>query len=113
LTTTSEMTTSERAARDQITAAVAEIAERRAVIEQAKGMLVLLYGCTDGSAFELLNWRSQDANINLRALAEQLVSDFRALSNGEVLPPRSVYDQKLMTLHQRITRDRSDPTSPA
>jgi hypothetical protein len=73
------------------------------VIEQAKGMLVLLYGVDDESAFDMLRRRSQNTNIKLRALAEQLVSDYRALSNGEALPPRSVYATTLMTVHERIS----------
>ena len=64
-----------------ISAAVAEIAENRAVIDQAKGMLILLYGVDDQTAFDTLRWHSQNTNIKLRALAEQLVSNYRALSN--------------------------------
>ena len=111
-------TTSESVDRDQITAAVAEIAENRAVIDQAKGMLILLYGYDDESAFGMLRRLSQNTNIKLRALAQQLVSDYRALSNGEALPSHSVYDKTLMTVHERITGDRShrrcigNPTSP-
>ena len=74
------------------------------MIEQAKGMLVLLYGVDEESAFDMLRQRSQNTNTKLRALAEQLVSEYRALSNGEELPPRSVYDNKLMTVHERISR---------
>jgi hypothetical protein len=94
--------------RDRISAAVAEIAENRAVIEQVKGMLILLYGFDDESAFGLLWELSQNTNIKLRALAEQLVSDCRALSNGEALPPRSVYEKTLTTVHERITATDSD-----
>jgi hypothetical protein len=65
-----------------VSAAVAEIAENRAVIDQAKGMLILLYGVDDDTAFDTLRWHSQNTNIKLRALAEQLVSNYRALSNG-------------------------------
>src|SRR6478609_10743339 len=35
-----------------ITAAVAEIANNRAVIDQAKGMLILVYGVEEDGAFE-------------------------------------------------------------
>ena len=66
-----------------ITAAVAEIAENRAVIDQVKGMLILLYGVDDQTAFDTLRRHSQNTNIKLRALAEQLVSNYRALSNGD------------------------------
>ena len=34
-------------------------------------------------------------------LAEQLVADYRALGDGDALPPRSVYDRALMTVHER------------
>ena len=65
-----------------ISAAVAEIAENRAVIDQAKGMLIVLYGVDDQTAFDTLRRHSQNTNIKLRALAEQLVSDYRALIPG-------------------------------
>lgn len=54
-----------------VSARVAEIAERRAPIEQAKGMLMMTYGIDEDSAFELLRWRSQETNTKLRLLAEQ------------------------------------------
>jgi PAS domain S-box-containing protein len=57
----------------RLTAAIALIAENRAAIEQAKGMLMVVYGITADAAFELLRWRSQDANVKLRRLAEQVV----------------------------------------
>ena len=52
--------------------------------------------------------RHQSTNVKLRVLAGQLVSDYRALSNGEALPPRWAYEKTLMIVHQRIARDRSD-----
>jgi fructose-specific component phosphotransferase system IIB-like protein len=42
-----------------VTEAVAEIAEARSGIEQAKGMLMLIYRINADSAFELLRWRSR------------------------------------------------------
>ena len=62
-----------------VTEAVAEIAEARGVIEQAKGMLMLIYRISSDSAFELLKWRSQETNIKLRVLAEQISKDFLEL----------------------------------
>jgi ANTAR domain len=55
-------------------------------------MLSLLYGVDDMTAFELLRTRSQESNVKLRALAAQLVLDFRGLSSEE-LPARAVYDK--------------------
>jgi PAS domain S-box-containing protein len=87
---------------ESITEAVAEIAEARSGIEQAKGMLMLIYRINADSAFELLKWRSQETNTKLRALAEQIVRDFLDLPYDEVLPARIVYDRLLLTAHLRV-----------
>jgi PAS domain S-box-containing protein len=87
---------------ESVTEAVAEIAEARGGIEQAKGMLMLIYRITADSAFELLKWRSQEANVKLRVLAEQIVKDFVGLSYDEVLPTRVEYDRLLLTAHLRV-----------
>ena len=59
-----------------ITEAVAEIAEKRAVIEQVKGILMIVYRIDAEAAFDLLRWRSQKANIetavNCRTAAGRL-----------------------------------------
>jgi hypothetical protein len=99
-----DVTPSENQRQQEVTAAVAEIAANRAVIDQAKGMLMMVYGIDAQTAFELLGWRSQQANVKLRALAEQLVADFAALG-GESLPPRSAYDNLLLTAHERVRSD--------
>ena len=90
-------------AQDEIvTEAVAEIAEARSGIEQAKGMLMLIYRINADSAFELLKWRSQETNVKLRVLAEQIAKDFVDLEYDEVLPARAVYDRLLLTAHLRV-----------
>jgi fructose-specific component phosphotransferase system IIB-like protein len=98
-----DVTPSMREAHDEsVTVAVAEIAEARSGIEQAKGMLMLIYRINAESAFELLKWRSQETNTKLRALAEQIAEDFLELSYEEVLPVRAVYDRLLLTAHLRV-----------
>ena len=98
-----DVTPSMKEAHDKsVTAAVAEFAEARSGIEQAKGMLMLIYRINADSAFELLRWRSQETNTKLRALAEQIAKDFLAVSYDEVLPVRAVYDRLLLTAHLRI-----------
>jgi len=87
---------------ERVSEAVAEIAEARSGIEQAKGMLMLVYRINADSAFELLKWRSQETNTKLRALAEQIVEDFLDLPYDEVLPARAVYDRLLLTAHLRV-----------
>ena len=98
-----DVTPSMQEAQDEIvTEAVAEIAEARSGIEQAKGMLMLIYRINADSAFELLKWRSQETNIKLRLLAEQIAKDFLDLDYDEVLPARSAYDRLLLTAHLRV-----------
>lgn len=88
----------DRSREDLITARVAEITERRAVIEQAKGMLMLVYGLDDEAAFDLLRWRSQCGNVKLRRLAEKLVDSSRDARDArdEARGVRSVFDQVLL-----------------
>ncbi|OMC33025.1 antitermination regulator [Mycobacterium sp. GA-1841] len=85
-----------------VTEVVAEIAEARSAIEQAKGMLMLLYRINADAAFELLKWRSQETNTKLRLLAEQLARDFLDLDYTEVFPNRVVFDRLLLTSHLRV-----------
>lgn len=87
-----------------VTAALTEITEHRAVIEQAKGMLMLIYRLDAEAAFELLRWRSQESNVKLRTLAERLLADYAALVYEESLPSRETFDHLLLTAHQRVER---------
>jgi hypothetical protein len=87
---------------DLVTAKLAEISENRAAIEQTKGMLMLIYGINEEVAFNLLKWLSQEANVKLRLLAEQIAEDFR---DADVeLNSQSDFDHVLLTAHQRIRR---------
>jgi ANTAR domain len=85
-----------------ITEVVAEFADNRAVIEQVKGILCLVYYIEPDAAFDLLKWRSQETNVRLRVLAEQLMADIRELEHDENLPPRSTFDRLLLSVHQRV-----------
>jgi PAS domain S-box-containing protein len=102
-----DITPSERASEDIITERVAEITENRAGIEQAKGMLMLVYDIGDQAAFSLLKWLSQENNVKLRLIAEQIVSDFRAAAS-ENAASRATLDQLLLTAHLRVAQ----PTPP-
>lgn len=94
---------------DAITAKVSEIAERRAAIEQAKGMLMLVYRIDEAAAFDLLKWLSQENNIKLQLLARQIARDFAAVDE-HTLTSRTTFDQLLLTAHLRAdgVADRSD-----
>lgn len=84
---------------DFVTAKLAEITQHRAGIEQAKGMLMLVYGIDNDAAFNLLKWLSQEANVKLRSLAEQIIKDF--CTAGQTTS-QSEFDQLLLTAHQCI-----------
>jgi ANTAR domain/PAS fold len=81
--------------------ALPHLFEARAVIEQAKGVLMGVYRVNAEQAFGVLRWRSQETNTKLRALAKQLVDEVATL------PPmspegQSDFDHLLLTVHKRI-----------
>ncbi|MGW5309501.1 ANTAR domain-containing protein [Nocardia thailandica] len=82
----------------------AESYKGRQTIEQAKGALMLIYGLTSDQAFRLLQWRSQESNTRLRALATQLVAELRPISK-EIPQFRNRFDHRLLTLHERVRED--------
>jgi PAS domain S-box-containing protein len=99
-----DLTPEEQARQDHMTVELALISERRSAIDQAKGMLMMLYNIDDAAAFDLLKWRSQQTNVKLARLAEQIVSDFTgSRHNGEMT--RSTYDQLLLTAHTRVGQE--------
>ena len=81
--------------------AIADFTEHRALIEQAKGILMIIYGISAERAFDILVWRSQETNTKLRKLASALIDDFTA----ELTVPggiRERADHLLLTAHQRV-----------
>ncbi len=87
---------------DAITALFADFLEHRAVIEQAKGVLMVVYDIDADAAFDLLKWRSQVTNTKPQVLAGRLMKDFRLLRWGEKGSSRSMFDRMLLTAHERI-----------
>lgn len=69
-----------REQQERITVELRAINERRAVIEQAKGMLMFVYGIDADEAFEALRGQSQNHNFRLALVAEQVVKDLVKLS---------------------------------
>jgi PAS domain S-box-containing protein len=57
-----------------ISAAVSKVAEARAEIEQAKGLLMAAYGISADRAFDILVWRSQETNIKVRKIAHRFIT---------------------------------------
>lgn len=81
-----------------------DLFESRAVIEQAKGVLMAIYRVSAEQAFGLLRWRSQETNTKLRALAKQLVDEVHTLPTPSA-NVQSEFDHLLLTVHDRIRPD--------
>lgn len=60
--------------RDVIDDELQQIVDRRAVIDQAKGMLMAIYDLNAEAAFNVLRWRSQETNIKLVAIAREVIA---------------------------------------
>jgi hypothetical protein len=73
------------------------IVTNRAIIEQAKGMLMAAYDMHADAAFAILRWRSQELNLKLHDVARQIVAELPGLVNVE--SSRGPLDHFLMTLN--------------
>jgi hypothetical protein len=84
--------------------ALPDLFENRAAIEQAKGVLMVVYRVSAEQAFRVLQWRSQETNTKLRSLAKQLVSEVAALPpmSGDT---QSQFDHLLLTIHTRVSAE--------
>lgn len=82
---------------DAVSKELEEILAHRETIEQAKGMLMAMYSLTADAAFGILRWRSQECNVKLWTVADQLVADVPALLNVDP-SSRAPVDHYLLTL---------------
>ncbi len=82
--------------------ALPDLFESRAAIEQAKGVLMSIYRVSAEQAFRVLQWRSQETNVKLRALAKQLLDDMATLP-APAAAVQSQFDHLLLTVHERIS----------
>lgn len=93
--------TFDEARQEMLDAALPELFENRAAIEQAKGVLMYVYRVSADQAFRVLQWRSQETNVKLRSLAKQLLDEVTTLT-----PPapaaQSQFDHLLLTVQERI-----------
>ena len=79
----------------------------RTIIDQAKGMLMLVYDVDARTAFEVLRRRSQETNVKLWQLAQQLLEDVPRATRAETPALRATCDQVLLTAHERVRPSRS------
>ena len=92
-----------RARRDVLDESLPDLFAARAAIEQAKGALMLVYQVDADQAFKLLQWRSQQTNTKLRALATQIVAELSSV-DYQMDALRRQFDHLLLSAHQRIGR---------
>lgn len=78
-----------------ITNVLSAVADARARIEQAKGVLMTTYGISAERAFDILVWRSQEANLKLRDVASRFLDAVASKASAET---QSQVDQALLTL---------------
>ena len=84
-----------------VDAAIADFTAHRSQIEQAKGILMAVYGIPAEHAFDILVWRSQETNTKLRMLVQQLIVDFTDhLDMPGAIRERA--DHLLLTAHKRL-----------
>jgi hypothetical protein len=88
-----------------VTDAVIEINAGREPIHYVCGILMLIYRIDPDAAFGVLRWRSQECNVKLRKLADQLLEDIRGLEYDNQVPRRETFDRLLMTVHERVSAD--------
>lgn len=74
----------QRALAEWANAIVDRTLDSRAVIDQAKGALMLTYGLDAEAAFRLLVWQSKQTNVRVRELAERLVGATRGDNGTDV-----------------------------
>ncbi|BBX64963.1 putative transcription antitermination regulator [Mycobacterium saskatchewanense] len=93
--------------REVLDAALPDLFENRAAIEQAKGVLMYVYRVSAEQAFRVLQWRSQETNVKLRSLAKQLLAEITALPGPTALV-QSEFDHVLLTVHERVADESGD-----
>jgi len=89
------------ARQEVLDAALPDLFDNRAAIEQAKGVLMYVYRVSADQAFRVLQWRSQETNVKLRSLAKQLLAEVSALE-APTAALQSQFDHVLLTVHERI-----------
>lgn len=78
-----------------ITTVLTKVAASRARIEQAKGVLMAVYGISAERAFDILVWRSQEANLKLRDLAANFLKAIEGKASSQTM---SHVDHALLTV---------------
>lgn len=99
--------TLDEARQEVLDEALPDLVESRAAIEQAKGVLMSVYRVSAQQAFRVLQWRSQETNVKLRALAKQLLEEMANLPAPSTAV-QAQFDHLLLTVHERISSEPAD-----
>jgi hypothetical protein len=78
------------------------IVSHREVIDQAKGMLMVIYQLSADAALPTLKWRSQQLNVKLSTVAEKLVVESPKLE----CPPGDAFTYPSLPPDPHATRDK-------
>jgi PAS domain S-box-containing protein len=78
-----------------ISAEVSRVSETRAEIEQAKGLIMATYGISADRAFDILVWRSQEANVKVRDVARRFIE---SMAGGLSDDTRTRVDHALLNI---------------
>ena len=90
--------------RSALEAEIEDFKRNRAIIEQAKGVLMQLLAVDPDQAFAALSRYSQTHNVKLRTLAERLT----AWASEGVDPPRHLTGRQVSELLERLARTGAD-----
>jgi GAF domain-containing protein len=71
----------------ELSSGLSEAMKHRAVIEQAKGMLMATQGCDEDTAFDMFTRASQRENVKLRDIARRIVAEAIARGRDSQGPP--------------------------
>ncbi|MFC3965284.1 ANTAR domain-containing protein [Nocardia jiangsuensis] len=90
--------------------ALPRMVETGAQVEQAVGMLQLVYGVTAEKGRELLAWRAEVTGLPVGEFAARLCAAVAGEGAAAPAATRSRVDELLLTLHQRVGADRRRAT---
>ncbi|MDH6246623.1 PAS and ANTAR domain-containing protein [Mycobacterium sp. OTB74] len=85
-----------------VTRAMSGVVESRALIEQAKGVLMVAYSVDADRAFDILKWRSQTTQVKLKTVAAQFLD---ALMRQGLSPESTSAIDRLLVGDQQTVED--------
>jgi hypothetical protein len=88
---------------------ITELLTTRMLVERAKGALMVIYEIDADEAFELLEWHSQAADVELRLLASELLKGIPDMTGGFHLGLGAACDNRLFIASERVRATQALP----